>query len=57
MNWSGEKERMRSFRLDFISRIGNGIPTVASKIVRTMPEIDDVWPGDHAAVLTVFELE
>ena len=36
---------------------GNGIKTVASKIVRTMPEIDDVWPGDHAAVLTVFELE
>ena len=44
-------------RVDFIYSKGNGIKTVASKIVRTMPEIDDVWPGDHAAVLTVFELE
>lgn len=44
-------------RVDFIYSKGNGIKTVSSKIVRTMPEIDDVWPGDHAAVLTVFELE
>ena len=55
---------MRSFAdsrrllvLLFFYSKGNGIKTVASKIVRTMPEIDDVWPGDHAAVLTVFELE
>lgn len=44
-------------RVDFIYSKGNGIKTVASKIVRTMPEIDDVWPSDHAAVLTVFELD
>lgn len=42
-------------RVDFI--YSRGIKASFSKIVRTMPEIDDVWPGDHAAVLTVFELE
>jgi hypothetical protein len=30
---------------------------VAAKIVRTPPEIDFVWPSDHAAVVTTFELE
>lgn len=42
-------------RVDFI--YSSGIKTSFSKIIRTMPDIDDVWPGDHAAVLTVFELE
>jgi hypothetical protein len=30
---------------------------VAAKIVRTPPEIDFVWPSDHAAVVTTFELQ
>lgn len=44
-------------RIDFIYYKGKGIKALSSKIIRTMPEIDDVWPGDHAAVLTVFEIE
>lgn len=44
-------------RMDFLYYKGTGIKAVASKIVRTPPEIDYVWPSDHAGVLTVFEVE
>lgn len=44
-------------RIDFIYSKGQSIKTISSKIIRTMPEIDDVWPGDHAAVLTTFAIE
>lgn len=44
-------------RIDFIYYKGEKIRAVSSKIVRTMPEIDDVWPSDHAAVLTTFLIE
>lgn len=43
-------------RIDFIYHRGKGIQTVSSKIVRSHPEIDYVWPSDHAAVLTTFRI-
>lgn len=43
-------------RIDFIYYRGKGIKTVASKCIRSHPEIDYVWPSDHAAVLSVFEV-
>lgn len=43
-------------RIDFLYYNGSKLRAISSKIVRTMPEIDDVWPSDHAAVLTTFEL-
>ena len=43
-------------RIDFLYYKGNNIRAVSSKIVKTTPEIDDVWASDHAAVLTTFEL-
>lgn len=43
-------------RIDFLFYKGKGIKAVASKIIKTTPEIDDVWASDHAAVLTTFEL-
>lgn len=43
-------------RIDFLFYKGKGIRAIASKIVKTAPEIDDVWASDHAAVLTTFEL-
>ena len=46
---------LQTARIDFLYYRGT-IKAVSSKIVRTSPEIDYVWPGDHAAVLTVFEL-
>ena len=44
-------------RIDFIYSKGKNLRHLSSKIVRTMPEIDDVWPSDHAAVLTAFVIE
>ena len=43
-------------RIDCIYHRGRGLRPVAAKIVRTSPEIDFVWPSDHAAVVTTFEL-
>lgn len=43
-------------RIDFLFYKGKGIKAIASKIIKTTPEIDDVWASDHAAVLTTFEL-
>lgn len=43
-------------RIDFLYYKGKNIKAVSSKIIKTAPEIDDVWASDHAAVLTTFEL-
>lgn len=43
-------------RIDFLYYKGSNIQAVSSKIIKTAPEIDDVWASDHAAVLTTFEL-
>lgn len=47
--------QLQASRIDFIYYKGD-IQAVASKIIRSAPEIDYVWASDHAAVLTVFEL-
>ena len=47
---------LQTSRIDYIYYKGKGIKPIASKIIRTAPEIDDVWPSDHSAVLTVFDL-
>lgn len=44
-------------RIDFLYYKGSGIRPVSSKIIRSAAEIDDVWASDHAAVMTVFEIE
>jgi PKD repeat protein len=44
-------------RIDYLYSRGRGLRAVASKIIRTSPDIDFVWPSDHAAVLTTFEVE
>lgn len=49
--------QMQMARIDFIYYRGSGMKVRSSKVVRTAPEIDDVWPSDHAAVLTVLEVE
>ena len=41
-------------RMDFIYAKGH-LRTVQSKMVRTTPEIDFVWPSDHGGVISVFE--
>lgn len=41
-------------RIDFIYCKGR-VRVLSSKIVQTQPEIDDIWPADHSAVLTTFE--
>lgn len=47
---------LQTARIDFIYyNKEKGLKPLSSKIVRTTAEIDDVWPSDHAAVLTTFE--
>jgi len=47
---------MQTSRIDYIYSKGLGLKARYSKIIRTPPQIDDVWPSDHSAVLTVFYL-
>jgi endonuclease/exonuclease/phosphatase family metal-dependent hydrolase len=47
---------MQTSRIDYIYYKGPGLKALFSKVIRTAPEIDDVWPSDHSAVLTVFEI-
>lgn len=42
-------------RIDFIYYKGKYLKAISSKIIKTAPEIDDVWASDHAAVLSTFE--
>ena len=44
-------------RIDYIYYKGDGIRPIFSKIIRTAYDIDDVWAGDHAAVLTTFKVK
>lgn len=43
-------------RIDFIYHKGPNIRPVGAKIIRTPYEIDYIWPGDHAAVITTFDM-
>ncbi|WP_455592055.1 LamG-like jellyroll fold domain-containing protein [Bacteroides sp.] len=47
--------QLHNNRIDFIYYKGKRLRAISSKIIRTSPEIDDVWASDHSAVLTVFE--
>lgn len=48
---------LQTSRIDFIYYRGKGIKAVSSKVIKTAPEIDDVWASDHAAVLTTFQID
>lgn len=52
--WAVIYGHLQTCRIDYIYYKSPRLKVLSSKIVRTMPEIDDVWPSDHAAVLTVF---
>lgn len=54
--WAVIYGHLQRCRIDFLYYKGPHIKAVASKIIKTAPEIDDVWPSDHAAVLTTFRL-
>ncbi|MGE9313754.1 endonuclease/exonuclease/phosphatase family protein [Niabella sp. CJ426] len=54
--WSPIYGQLPACRIDFIYYKGCGIKAITSKIIRTAPDIDDVWPSDHAGVLTTFQL-
>lgn len=47
---------LQTCRIDFLFYKGTGIQAISSKIIKTSPEIDDVWASDHSAVLTTFRL-
>jgi endonuclease/exonuclease/phosphatase family metal-dependent hydrolase len=46
---------LQTSRIDFLYHKKDGLKVRSSKIIRTAPDIDDIWPSDHAAVLTVFD--
>ena len=54
--WAVIYGHLQHCRIDFLYYKGRNIKAVSSKIIKTAPEIDDVWPSDHAAVLTGFRL-
>lgn len=54
--WAVILGQTQAARIDFIYYKGD-LGVQSSKIVRTSPEIDYVWPSDHAAVLTVFKVD
>ncbi len=47
--------QLQDSRIDYIYYKGKGMKVLASKIIRSSYEIDDVWASDHAAVITVFD--
>jgi len=49
--------QLQTNRIDFIYYKSDKLRAVSSKIIRTTPEIDDVWASDHAAVLTTYEIK
>ncbi len=49
--------QLHNSRIDFLYYKGANIKPITSKIIRTTPCIDFVWPGDHEAVVTNFEIE
>ncbi len=49
--------QLQSNRIDFIYYKGRNVRNISSKIIRTTYEIDDVWPSDHAGVLTILDLK
>ena len=52
--WAVIYGHLQTCRIDFIYHKGPRLKVLSSKIISSTPEIDDVWPSDHAAVLTVF---
>lgn len=46
---------LQTGRIDFIYYKPGKIQAISSKIIRSVPEIDDIWPSDHAAVVTTFK--
>lgn len=55
--WAVIYGHLQTARIDFLYYKGSSIKAISSKIIKTAPEIDDVWASDHAAVLTTFELK
>lgn len=49
--------QMQMSRIDFIYYRGQALKVLSSKVIRTAPEIDYVWASDHAAVITVFQVD
>ncbi|MGM9766040.1 MAG: endonuclease/exonuclease/phosphatase family protein [Candidatus Cryptobacteroides sp.] len=55
--WAVIYGHLHNCRIDFTYHRGPSLRTVSSKIIRTAPQIDDIWPSDHAAVFTIFEIK
>ena len=54
--WANMFGHSQHCRIDFIYSQGQLQP-VQSKVVRTHPEIDFVWPSDHCGMVTVFKMK
>lgn len=52
--WAVTFGHLQHNRIDFIYYKGPHLKALHSKIIRTTPDIDDVWASDHAAVNTIF---
>lgn len=54
--WSPIYGQIPNCRIDFLYHKGKYIKCLASKIVSPTPDIDDIWPSDHAAVISTYEV-
>ena len=52
--WAVTFGHLQHNRIDYIYYKGPHLKALHSKIIRTTPDIDDVWASDHAAVNTIF---
>lgn len=52
--WAVTFGHLQRNRIDYIYYKGPHLKAIHSKIIRTAPEIDDVWASDHAAMNTIF---
>lgn len=54
--WAAIYKWCQDFRIDYIYYKGEGIKAVKSRTIGEHVNADVLWPGDHGAVLTEFEL-
>lgn len=55
--WAAIYKWCRDFRIDFIYYKGDGVQVLRSRTIGEHTNAEVLWPGDHAAVITEFEVK
>ncbi|BDS06867.1 hypothetical protein NT6N_19070 [Oceaniferula spumae] len=54
--WAANYRWSDDFRIDYIYYKGPGIKALSSEVISHHPQADVLWPGDHSAVLSRFDV-